>query len=65
VSDALKEGWGFPPPARFEHYFRGGRSLCGRWHWDGEVHERMIDAEMLCGICLAAYNKKEAERAGR
>ncbi len=25
------EGWGFPSQSRKAHYFRTGRSLCGKW----------------------------------
>ena len=29
--DERIEGWGFLSNAKLAHYFRGGRSLCGRW----------------------------------
>ena len=33
------EGWARPSNARKFHYYVGGRSLCGKWFFLGEVDE--------------------------
>lgn len=35
------EGWGFPTSARKAHYFRDGRSLCGRYGWFVADNDRL------------------------
>lgn len=31
----MPEGWAFPDDALAFHYFVGGRSLCGKWAYEG------------------------------
>lgn len=31
MTDTQTEGWYGPPTSRRFHYFRNGRSLCGKW----------------------------------
>lgn len=34
---AVAHGWGWPSNSRKAHYFFGGRSVCGKWGFFGEV----------------------------
>ena len=56
-----KEGWWWPIEAHKPHYFRDGRSLCGKWgvfrgDFDGQEHP----ANVCCTTC---YRKLAAEAA--
>lgn len=49
------EGWGWPAEARVSHYFRAGRSLCGKWGWLGAHAYLLTDAppSQPCKTCEA------------
>lgn len=46
------EGWGWPYEAALSHYFRAGRSLCGRWGLGGGMQkEQFFPPDSNCGRC--------------
>lgn len=66
----LSEGWAFPKPDGKSHYFRGGKSLCGRCALPSSVRVagRLIDNEpddcLTCGdIALAEVIREWCEHA--
>lgn len=60
------EGWGSLLNARSAHYFRDGKSICGRWacfgspRWERkqELGERPRRND---GTCVACWKKREKE----
>lgn len=47
-----KEGWGWPANSTRVHYFREGRSLCGKWAFFGELDKSIdLPASDYCGPC--------------
>jgi len=57
------EGWGWPGRASEGHYFVGGRSLCGRWLYDGEVDEGDYEGWSRCAVCRRKLAKRLEVRA--
>lgn len=56
------EGWGSLSNAASAHYFRGGRSLCGRWmtfgspRWESN-QSRGPEPKRGSGTCLGCWRK--------
>jgi len=60
------EGWGSLVNARDAHYFRDGRSLCGRWACIGtpmwERHQALgTRPRRNSGTCVTCWKKREKE----
>lgn len=58
ASVEIKEGWGWPGLSRKAHYFRKGRSLCGRWGYFGELEQGNDDSNDNCTACKKIYKKE-------
>ena len=58
-----KEGWNWLFNAKKEHYFRNGRSLCGRWLCLGGKYspEPPSDKEAICTTCLKKREKEKGK----
>ena len=62
----ILEGWARPKPgkrARVLHYFEGGKSLCGRWYYDGEEiravpTEGQLLKPGLCTVCSKEHMRR-------
>lgn len=63
--DEVNEGWCQPWKSRKWHYFRNGRSLCGKWGFPGRLTAGMDDSPDNCAVCkrkrLAELTATEAE----
>lgn len=56
-----KKGWGFPWNSKKAHYFREGRSLCGKWGYFGALHDDESYPDIRCQACakkLTAFTKR-------
>ena len=59
-----KEGWGSLSNARLAHYFRSGRSLCGKWMslgtplWESN---QTLGTEPDKGTCRACWRKRDKQ----
>lgn len=58
------EGWSRPADARKWHYFRDGRSLCGRWGMRRSRHLEPDD-EPSADDCAACRRTLDAEKGKR
>ena len=48
----VSEGWAFPALARKFHYFKEGRSLCGKWFFLGDlITDTGTDSMRDCKPC--------------
>lgn len=61
TTDTRKEGWGSVVNAASAHYFRDGRSLCGRWmafspRWETN-QKRGPEPRRGDGTCKACWKK--------
>ena len=54
------EGWAEPTKSRKYHYFRNGRSLCGRWGFFGELQGDEPYAKSECD-CRECWRRREKE----
>ena len=54
-----KEGWNWLWNARKEHYFRNGRSLCGRWLCLGS--DLLPDEPVNSKLCRTCQRKRQKE----
>lgn len=54
------EGWSWLFNAKKEHYFRGGRALCGRWMILG-LGSCIKTAPSEADRCVACYRKRDRE----
>ena len=55
------EGWWWPVECEKRHYFRDGRSLCGRWgSFNGDFPDCPDDALLNCAGC---QKKRQREKA--
>ena len=59
-----KIGWGFPSQSRKWHYFRAGRSLCGKFGWfDRDPLELGNDnSPDNCMACKKRLQKEASQR---
>ena len=52
TTDLLLEGWHFIPHSEKRHYFKGGRSLCGRFNNVGPtVPDTLNSSDAACALC--------------
>ena len=51
MNGKLKEGWFRPWESKKWHYFRAGRSLCGKWGFPGELSNGMDNSPDNCADC--------------
>ena len=60
------EGWGFPAASRKAHYFKAGRSLCGKWLYQGnlDINQQMSDTPGP-DDCRQCHRRLMKERAGK
>jgi hypothetical protein len=56
------EGWWFPGLSRKAHYFREGRSLCGKWGTFGQ-QPLTPDTHKSPDDCAACRRKLDREKA--
>lgn len=61
-----KEGWAWLYNSRVWHYFRDGRSLCGRWMNLGgtEFDSSPEGHDRNCAACLLKRQKEEDQSNG-
>jgi len=60
--DVVKEGWAIPLRANKPHYFRGGRSLCNRWMFFGDIYaDEQIATKQLPDDCKGCWKVKHKE----
>jgi len=52
------EGWGWPNNSRKAHYFVGGRSLCNRWMYFGELDQGNDESSHNCVSCKRKLRKR-------
>ena len=58
----MKEGWTWLINSRKEHYFRDGKSLCGKWIYLGwDFTSTPPRGGVACATCL---KKREKEQKG-
>lgn len=62
------EGWGFPGLSRKAHYFDGGRSICGKWLYMGNLDINQTTGDKPgpddCRECHRRLLKRKAMAAG-
>jgi len=58
------DGWAWPGLARKAHFFREGRSLCGRWLYTGPLCQNQVEDDMAPGRedCWKCFLKREQEK---
>lgn len=52
------EGWGCPLRASKCHYFRGARSLCGRWMYTGNLDTLERHSPVDCADCTRRRDRE-------
>jgi len=60
--ESLGEGWYLPRYAHRNmkyHYFRRGRSLCGKYYYFKGSLKSEVDPEEACKICMRKLREKE------
>jgi hypothetical protein len=55
--DLSKYGWIEPPCARKEHCFLKGKSLCGKWSYQGSSYHNRPNDYSSCQDCWIKYGK--------
>jgi hypothetical protein len=55
----MAEGWAWPMLAKKAHYFRDGRSICGRWLFAGDPtqNQNMSRSPDDCAACWKLLDK--------
>lgn len=57
------EGWAWLTDAALAHYFRDGRSLCGRWAMElGAEKDAPYPEDAHCGRCRRATLREPQEK---
>jgi len=54
------EGWAAPVNTRRWHYFRDGRSLCGRWGYFGSLWDQSL--QYVSKDCAECRRRRDAEK---
>lgn len=54
---ADRRGWGFPLNSKKAHYFIGGRSLCMKWMYSGNLEQDDAESPDDCAECRRRRNK--------
>lgn len=62
MKETTDKGWGFPLKANRAHYFVGGRSLCKRWLYFGDLEDAHHDHPDNCLACMHKRNLMEASK---
>jgi len=57
-----REGWTWLWNARKDHYFRNGRSLCGRWMCLGGDFYDFPDPHTACATCMKKLEKEKDKK---
>lgn len=58
------EGWGFTGTSRKAHYFRDGRSLCGKWGFRRSSAPHEPDTGPSPDDCAACRKALDKEKEG-
>jgi len=58
----LTEGYGWPSNSQKGHWFRDGRSLCGKWMYLGILTEAHGDAPDICTACKKILEREKARQ---